>query len=164
MESKVKDINKNTMSNARKSRIAVVRWNDIVIGYLVKDQEGYLFKYDADGILKARQQGYDYLIGFKSLRQVYQSEQLFPVFRSRIPSRQRRDINKILKELGLQEYDEFEILLAKKGKTNTDSITIEEDLDKSRLQTLRNKKMMRRDILSRRKRSFINREEEVNEK
>lgn len=127
------------MEEKKSSRIAKVKWNDIVIGYLVQDPEGYIFKYDGDGISSARQQGYTYLIGFKNLRQVYQSEKLFPVFKSRIPSRQRRDIGKILDELGLETYDEFDILLAKKGKTNTDSITIEEEINKLTLQKLRNR-------------------------
>lgn len=115
------------------SKIAAVKWKEIIIGYLVKDPAGYLFKYDGDGIQDARSQGYSYLIGFKNLKQIYQSKQLFPVFKSRIPSRQRRDIDKILDELGLDSYDEFEILLAKKGKTNTDCITVEEEIDKKRI-------------------------------
>jgi len=134
------------------SRIASVKWKEITIGYLVKDQAGYLFKYDGDGIQNARGQGYLYLIGFKNLKQIYQSNQLFPVFKSRIPSKQRRDIDKILDELGLKNYDEFEILLAKKGKTNTDFITVEEEFDREKMRKIMehsivSKKGFRGDIL-----------------
>lgn len=152
------------METIKSSRIATVKWNDIIIGYLIQDREGYVFKYDCDGITSARKQGYTYLIGFKNLRQVYQSEQLFPVFKSRIPSRQRRNIDQILQELGLEEYNEFDILLAKKGKTNTDSITIEEDVDKVRLQNLHARNKERRKVSGRRNYRLMDREEKVNEK
>lgn len=137
------------------SRIASVKWKEIIIGYLVKDEAGYLFKYDGDGMQDARSQGYSYLIGFKNLKQIYQSNQLFPVFKSRIPSKQRRDIDKILDELGLEKYDEFDILLAKKGKTNTDSITVEEEFDREKMieNGIVSRRGFRRDILRERLRN-----------
>lgn len=127
------------MEAKKTSRIAAVKWNEIEIGYLIRDPEGYLFKYDKEGMKTANGQGFTYLIGFKNTRQVYQSKKLFAVFTSRIPSKQRRGLDKRLGDLGLEEYDEFEILLATKGKTNTDSITIEEILDRERLRYARSR-------------------------
>lgn len=153
-----------TEETSKLTRMAIVKWSEIPIGYLIRDIEGYLFKYDKQGMQKARQQGFTYLIGFKNLRQVYQSSKLFAVFSSRIPSKQRRDLEKRLNTLGLEEYDEFEILLATKGKTNTDLITIEEIFDKNKIKDIMNKCIQAR-MDNNKKRKLIERGEKiVNEK
>ena len=45
-----------------------------------------------------------------SEEKTYESEVLFPVFACRLPDKNRRDIEKILKKYGLDQYDEFELL------------------------------------------------------
>lgn len=124
MEFKVEQI-----PNKSQSRRISVFWKTIKIGNLIKDEAGYAYRYDLKGLEEAQSQGYSYLIGFKNPKKIYQSDSLFPVFSSRIPSRQRREIADILNDLGLETYDELALLLASQGRTNTDEISLVEDID-----------------------------------
>lgn len=121
MENKVSILNDHI-------RILTVKWREHDIGYLMKEEGvGYLYKYNNEGMKKAKEDGFPYLIGFRDLRKVYASTDLFPVFRSRIPTKQRRNLHDILMSLGIDSYDEFDYLVATAGKLYTDDITIVED-------------------------------------
>ena len=123
-----KEVNKlSNEETTNNSRVLLVKWKDTVIGLLLKENElGYFFKYYRQGLREAKEQGFSYLIGFKDQRKVYTSKQLFPVFQSRVPTRQRRDLEMMLEKIGLSKYDEFEYLAVTEGKSNTDSISFEE--------------------------------------
>lgn len=125
-------------------RILSVKWKDNTIGYLIKEKDGdYLYKYDSKGIQYARSKGYQYLIGFKDIRKVYASQVLFPVFKSRIPTKQRRDLGQIMANLGVESYDEMDILALSKGKLLTDEISFEEyPLTKSNIKSKIGKKII----------------------
>ena len=98
-------------------RILTVKWREHDIGYLMReDGVGYLYKYNSEGMKKAKEDGFPYLIGFKDLRKVYASTDLFPVFKSRIPTKQRRNLHEILMSL-----------VATGGRLYTDDITVIED-------------------------------------
>ena len=56
----------------------------------------------------------------KFLRDKYISKELFPFFCNRIPSREHPRIDSILKNYGLDEYDEMELLRATKARLSTD--------------------------------------------
>ena len=51
----------------------------------------------------------------------YTSENMFPVFSSRLPDRKRRDIEQILKKYSLNIYDEFELLRKSEGRLPIDT-------------------------------------------
>lgn len=103
-----------------------IKWNDIIIGNLYKDEEeNFVFKYNFEGLDEAKKQGYLNMIGFDESNQEYKSKKLFSFFVSRIPLRTRRDIEKILKRLNLEKYDEIEILKKTSGKLMTDQFEIE---------------------------------------
>lgn len=101
-----------------------VFWKEIVIGSVLKNEDKYIFKYNKEGVEKARRIGFEYIVGFKDIEQEYISERLFPVFTSRIPPKNRHDIDKILNKLELSEYNELEILKRTKGKCYTDEIEV----------------------------------------
>lgn len=108
-------------------RILLVNWNKSTIGYLIREKEGnYLFRYDQRGIQEARKNGYQYIVGFKDTRKVYASDELPTAFKSRIPSKQRRDLANILANLGIENYDEFDLLALSGGRLLTDAISFEE--------------------------------------
>lgn len=114
------------VSSKNNIRVLLVNWKENTIGYLMKETDGdYLYKYDHAGIQEARKQGYQYLVGFKDIRKVYTSKDLFPVFKSRIPTKQRRDLPSILSNRGIEKYDEFD-LLASGGRLLTDEISFKE--------------------------------------
>ena len=122
---------KSTKTNNNDIRILTVKWRNYEIGYLMKEEGvGYLYKYNIRGLRKARANGYTYLMGFKNVRKAYASKELFPTFKSRIPSKQRRDLDEKLRSLGMKEYDEFDYLVASGGKLHTDAITLEEGITK----------------------------------
>lgn len=119
--------NIRTLQTPGDIRILLVNWNEKVIGYLVKEGSGnYLYKYDQKGLQEARKLGYQYLIGFKDTRKTYASKELFPTFKSRIPTKQRRDLPNILENLGIDNYDEFDLLASSGGRLLTDAISFEE--------------------------------------
>lgn len=131
------NIGNNQSNNVR---ILMVKWNELLIGYLMRQEGvGYLFKYDKEGINLARQNGYRYLIGFKDLRKTYVSDHLFPAFLSRIPTKQRRDLQDKLNSFGIEKYDEFDYLVASKGRLHTDAISVEEFVPEKMMENTKRK-------------------------
>ena len=101
-----------------------VLWKEILIGDVSKNDNEYIFKYNKEGVEKASQIGFKYIVGFKDIEQEYISEKLFPVFTSRIPPKNRHDIDKILNKLELSEYDEIDILKRTNAKCYTDELEV----------------------------------------
>lgn len=79
----------------------------LVVGELKKDN-GYKFVYTKE-FEEAKKLGWGMLKPFPEEKE-YRSESLFPVFNCRLPDPKRRDIKDILKEYGMYNYDEFELL------------------------------------------------------
>lgn len=79
-----------------------------IVGQLTKNKH-YEFCY-CEEINDAIKAGFVPLVSFKELNVVYKSEELFPVFSSRLPDRKRKDIDKILKKYGLEKYDSYQLL------------------------------------------------------
>lgn len=67
-------------------------------------------------------EGFSPLISFEDTNRVYKSQELFPVFSSRLPDRKRKDINKILKRYGLEQYDSYELLKRGGAKLPIDNL------------------------------------------
>lgn len=129
MKSSTISSTREALENEKEVRILTVNWNENIIGYLMKEKDGdYYYKYDYKGIQEARKLGYQYLIGFKDIRKVYTSKELFPVFKSRIPTKQRRDLPEILKKIGIENYDELDLLALSGGRLLTDAISFREYL------------------------------------
>ena len=100
-----------------------IYWKEYMIGHLyLSPKKEYVFKYDKDGVEVAKNNGFDYLIGFSDLDKEYVSRSLFPVFKSRIPPRNRHNINEILNELKIDTYDEIELLRKTRGKSFSDDL------------------------------------------
>ena len=98
-----------------------VFWKKYAIGNLyITDNKEYVFKYNLENVEKAKQEGFSYIIGFKDINEEYKSQKLFPFFSSRIPSRNRHDIQNILQSLNIEEYNENQLLRKTKGKLLTD--------------------------------------------
>lgn len=91
-----------------------------IVGRLSKNGQ-YEFQYDEE-IQEAKKAGFMPLISFEKLDQVYKSDELFPVFSSRLPDRKRQDIDKILKKYGLEEYDAYQLLKMSGAKLPIDNL------------------------------------------
>ena len=91
------------------------------VGELSKRSEKYYFKYDTDGVKKAEVYGFSPLPYLPRIDAEYFREELFRSFSERLPWHGKRDVNSILKEYSLDEYDAFELLKKSGGKISTDS-------------------------------------------
>lgn len=79
-----------------------------IVGQLSKNGQ-YEFQY-CEEVHKAIQAGFTPLIPFPEISTSYSSDELFPVFSSRLPDRKRKDIDSILKKYNLDKYDAYEFL------------------------------------------------------
>ena len=91
-----------------------------IVGELSKNKQ-YEFCYCGE-IEEAMRNGFKPLISFSKTDVVYMSEELFPAFSSRLPDRKRKDIDKILNQYGLNEYDAYELLKRSGAKLPTDNL------------------------------------------
>lgn len=81
----------------------------------------YEFEYSFE-IKDAIKSGFQLFIAFNDINKKYESNRLFPSFSSRIPDHRRKDIDKILKKYGLDEYDEYKLLKRSGGKLPIDNL------------------------------------------
>lgn len=99
--------------------------NSYMLGRLYKSNGKYYFDINEEELKKATHKG---CFGIGELNLFYKnhvSDTLFSFFKRRIPSRDSANIEEIMKELEIQEYDEMAILEKTKGILDTDRYYIE---------------------------------------
>lgn len=79
-----------------------------IVGQLSKNGQ-YEFHY-CEEVQIAIDAGFTPLITFPDINITYFSNELFPVFSSRLPDRKRKDIKSILQKYDLDKYDAYEFL------------------------------------------------------
>lgn len=100
-----------------------------LIGVLSKYSSGkYEFKYSFSAETY-KCMGFNGIEAFPDFNKTYTSDRLFPVFSSRLPDKNRKDISKILKKYGLKEYDEFQLLIRSGGKLPIDNLEFTDIID-----------------------------------
>lgn len=88
-------------------------------------EPSYRFRYIHGAELAQQQAGFQPLDAFPDLRRDYRSDELFALFRNRVPSPERGDYNAMLERLGLTgQPDPFEILAVSGGKRQTDNLEV----------------------------------------
>ncbi|MFT8349140.1 HIRAN domain-containing protein [Clostridium saccharoperbutylacetonicum] len=92
-----------------------------IVGELSRNGK-YEFKYRIQDVNKAINNGFEPLIAFPNIDEVYESHDIFPAFSSRLPDKRRKDVKEILGRYKLQVYDAFELLKKSGGKLPTDSL------------------------------------------
>ncbi len=92
-----------------------------IVGELSKNGR-YEFKYKLKDINDAIQNGFEPLIAFPDINEVYENNDIFPAFSSRLPDKRRKDVKEILAKYKLEKYDAFELLKKSGGKLPTDSL------------------------------------------
>ena len=104
-----------------------VKGNIYELGDLYKKDDKYYFDIvEKDELKKATRAG---CFGIGELNLFYQhheSDNLFYFFARRIPSKDDEQIKEILEELGLEEYNEIELLKRTNGILYTDRYYLEE--------------------------------------
>lgn len=100
--------------------------NKFCIAILSKEINEYILEIQEKELKKAIQNGCIGIGGINFLKCKYTSKELFPFFKSRIPNENHPNIEKILKKLGLEKYDDMELLKITKGELQTDKYIVEE--------------------------------------
>ena len=106
-------------------------WTDIkdnryMLGTLSYEDMKYYFEINEEELKTAINHG---CFGIGELNLFYKkhvSDSLFQFFKRRIPSKDNINIEKILEELNIKEYNEMELLKKTKGILNTDRYYLEE--------------------------------------
>ena len=97
-----------------------VNGKQYIVGQLTKNGQ-YEFQYCKEHE-EAIEAGFKPLVSFENPEKIYTCNDLFPVFASRLPDRKRKDIDKILKKYGLEEFDAYELLKMSGAKLPIDSL------------------------------------------
>lgn len=104
-----------------------IQENSYQLGELYKDGGKFVFNIVENDKLKKAINAGCYGIGeFDLYCKRYESDKLFDFFKRRIPPQNHIEIEEILDELNLKEYDEMELLKKMKGILNTDRYYLEE--------------------------------------
>lgn len=91
------------------------------VAMLYKENEKYYFKYILENVREAQKNGFELLVAFPQINATYENPHLFAVFGARLPDKRRPEIDRILEEYGMNEYDEFELLKRSGAKLPTDN-------------------------------------------
>lgn len=97
-----------------------VFWKQYRVGFILTKDNKFIFTYDKDGLNKASTEGFDFLIGFPNINEIYVNDKLFPIFSYRIKTKERlkRDNIEITDNLNFND-----------GKLVTDNISIIKEED-----------------------------------
>lgn len=105
-----------------------------LIGALFRDKEKekYYFKSSRAHIEKAIKDGIysSAILPFSDLDKIYESDKIFAIFKIRLPKIEKyskEELDELLKDLDMEEYDEFEYLRRTKGILLTDKFVVEEE-------------------------------------
>lgn len=105
-----------------------------LIGALFRDKEKgkYYFKLSKAHVEKALKEKAisEIILPFSDYDKIYESDEIFAIFKIRLPKLEKysdEELEELLKDLDMKEYDDFEYLRKTKGMLETDNFVIEEE-------------------------------------
>ena len=105
-----------------------------LIGALFRDKEKgkYYFKLSKVHVEKALKENAisEIILPFSDYDRIYESDEIFAIFKIRLPKIEKysnEEVEELLKDLDMQEYDDFEYLRKTKGMLETDNFVVEEE-------------------------------------
>ncbi len=102
-----------------------------IIGALCRKDGKYYFKLSKEHIQNAIEHGFSVItLPFTDFDKIYESDELFSIFKIRIPKFDEYDEDEkeeLLKELGIKEFDEMVYLEKTKGELFTDHFIVEKE-------------------------------------
>ncbi len=107
--------------------------NKYVLGALMKDNEKhmYYFKLNKEYVdIAKKEAGFNMAVLPFEFDQIYESPEIFSFFKIRLPKIEnldKEDIEELLEDLDMEEYDDFEYLRKTGGEVMTDNFILEED-------------------------------------
>ena len=99
--------------------------NKYMLGKLYKSEQKYCFEVEEEQLKKAISKGCFGIGELNLLYSKHESDTLFSFFKRRIPSKDNPNIEEIMKQLNIKEYDEMKLLEKTKGVLNTDRYFLE---------------------------------------
>lgn len=90
-----------------------------IVGKLTREDKRFFFEYCGE-YKEALNDGWELIKAFIDVKK-YESDELFPVFASRLPDKKRRNIDEILDKYGLDSYDGYDLLKQSGGRLPTDT-------------------------------------------
>ena len=70
------------------------------------------------------------ILPFSDYDKIYESDEIFAIFKIRLPKLENyepEELEELLKDLDMKEYDDFEYLRKTKGMLETDNFVVEEE-------------------------------------
>lgn len=105
-----------------------------LIGALFRDKDKgkYYFKLSQAHVEKALEEKVinKVLLPFSDYNKIYESNEIFSIFKIRLPRLENyteEELKQLLKDMEMEEYDEFEYLRRTKGVLMTDKFIVEEE-------------------------------------
>lgn len=105
-----------------------------LIGALFRDKEKgkYYFKLSKSHVEKALKEEAisEIILPFSDYERIYESDEIFAIFKIRLPKLEKyseEELEELLKDLDMKEYDDFEYLRKTKGMLETDNFVVEEE-------------------------------------
>lgn len=105
-----------------------------LIGALFRDKDKgkYYFKLSKSHVEKALKEKAisEVILPFSDYEKIYESDEIFAIFKIRLPKLERlskEELEELLKDLDMKEYDDFEYLRRTKGILETDKFIVEEE-------------------------------------
>lgn len=105
-------------------------WDDVnnnkyFLGELYRKDNKYFFYTNPEGINEAMMHGCFGIGTIDIEKKINESNELFDFFKCRLPDPKNPNIKNILKSIGLENYNEYEILKKTQGRLLTDRYYIE---------------------------------------
>ena len=105
-----------------------------LIGALFRDKEKgkYYFRLSKSHVEKALKEKAisEIILPFSDYERIYESDTIFAIFKIRLPKLEKyseEELEELLKDLDMKEYDDFEYLRKTKGMLETDNFVVEEE-------------------------------------
>ena len=98
--------------------------NDYHLADLKRENDLYVLDINEKNLKKALNHGCYGIGEIDLLNNHYESKELFDFFKNRIPSKDYRYIDKVLKQYNMKEYDDIILLSKTKGYSNNDKYYI----------------------------------------
>lgn len=105
-----------------------------LIGALFRDKEKgkYYFRLSKAHVEKALKEDAisEIILPFSDYDKIYESDEIFAIFKIRLPKLENyepEELEELLKDLDMKEYDDFEYLKKTKGMLETDNFVVEEE-------------------------------------
>lgn len=117
--------------------VLYLKWKDpdsdkkYIIGALCRRENKYYFKLSKEHVEEAIKHGFSmFTIPFSDFDKIYESDEIFSIFKIRLPKIENydeEDLKELLDDMKMDKFDEFEYLEKTKGIISQDNFVVEKE-------------------------------------